>query len=478
MPGGIGNNDSSGLWQWLSRMQAECGTWGRALRHRDYRLYFTGQIISLLGTWVQKIALTWLMWKLTDAARYVGLTVFAEQIPIFLVAPLAGVLADKWPKRTILLWTQTLLMLQAALLAVLAYTGAIQPWHIVVLSAWLGTVRALDVPARQSWVKELVVSVNDVPNAIALGSMSFNSARLVGPSIAAAAIALVKYYGGEEMPITKQMAICFAINAISFLAVIWSIMQISAGRVAMNKGSTPVLEQLREGVSYARSHKVIRSLLAGMAFMGLFGMTYQVLLPVFADKVLHGGATFFGYLQSSVGLGAIGGAIYMASRRTVVGLKSKMVRAMGQFGAGLAATALFGMGLASVSEGGTLVLCIMSLAVMGAGVMVFNSSTNTMLQTIVDDDKRGRVMSLYTLALNGTAPMGGLAAGFFADKFGAPSTMAVCGGMVMVGSLFYWRQLPWMREQVQPIYVAKGILPEMAAGVEAATEAGAIEGKE
>jgi MFS family permease len=478
MTDGNDNLNGSSLLARLGRMRAELGTWGRALRHRDYRLYFTGQIVSLLGTWVQKIALTWLIYDLTKKYGAVGLTTFAEQVPIFLVTGFAGVLADKWPKRTILLWTQALLLVQAALLAVLAYTGVIRPWHIIVLSGWLGFVRAMDVPARQSWVKELVSEVNDLPNAIALGSMSFNSARLVGPSLAAVAILVVTYCGGRNMAVTKQMAICFALNAASFLAVIWSIWRISAGRVAMNRKTTPVLEQLREGLSYARDHRIIRMLLMGMAFMGLFGMTYNVLLPGFADKVLHGGMTYLGYLQSSVGLGAICGAAYMASRKTVVGLKSKMVRGMAQFGCGLAGTALFGMGLAQVSGHMTLLLCMASLVVMGGGVMVFNSSTNTILQTVVDDDKRGRVMSLYTLALNGTAPMGGLAAGFLADHIGAPITMAICGGMVVLGSAVYWRQLPWMREQVRPIYVAKGIMPEVALGVEAATEAGAVQGKD
>lgn len=467
MPDGV-ENSSSGPAARLGRMRGELATWGRALRHRNYRLYFTGQIVSLLGTWMQKAALTWLMWKLTGASVYVGLSLFAEQLPIFFLVPLAGVMADRLPRKKILMWTQALLMLQAALLAVLAYTGVIKPWHIVALSAWLGTVRSLDVPARQAWVKDLVVEMNDLPNAIALGSMSFNLARIVGPGMAMLLVAWVGELGGKNMPLTRPDSVCFAANALSFLAVLWSIWLINVEEKHHKRKTEPVLKELRDGISYAKSLGPIRTLLMMMAYMGFFGMTYQVILPAFTEKVLEEGQKVYGYLLSSVGIGAICGALFMASRKTVVGLNARTVSAM----------ALFGFSLAATATGVVPAMCMITLVMMGFGVMVFNSSTNTVLQTLVDDDKRGRVMSLYTLALNGTAPFGGLVAGYAVDKVGSKLTMMFCGGMVAVGAVGYLLQLPRLKEQVRPIYVAKGIMPEVALGVEAATEAGAVEGKE
>jgi len=458
MPNGIQNYGIITPVKWMGKARSELASWARALRHSNYRLYFSGQIISLLGTWMQKVALMWLMWKLTDATFYVGLTVFAEQIPIFFISPVAGVMADWWSRKKILLWTQSLLMLQAILLAILAYTGVIQPWHIVVLSAWLGVVRATDVPARQAFVVQLIGDVNDLPNAIALGSMSFNTARLVGPSLAGLAIAGVKYFGGEAMPMTKQMAVCFAVNALTFVAVIWSISCIKAVQPEKRRKPRPVFEEIREGFAYAHNFKMIRMMLIMMGFMGLFGMTYHVMLPVFADKILKGGATQYGYLQSSVGLGAICGAIFMASRKSVVSLQARMMTAM----------ALFGISLAATAANATAGMCAVTLAMMGFGVMVFNSSTNTILQTVVDDDKRGRVMSMYVLALNGAAPIGGLIAGYAADKIGVRWTMGACGAMVVAGAFVYWRQLPWLKAHARPIYIAKGILPEMEEVVEAA----------
>jgi MFS family permease len=417
---------------------------------------------------MQKAALTWLMWKLTGKGVYVGLSVFAEQLPIFFFVPLAGVMADRLPRKKILLWTQSLLMVQAGLLAALAYTGAIQPWHIVVLSAWLGTIRSLDVPARQALVKDLVEDMNDLPNAIALGSMSFNLARIVGPGMAMLLVAYAGEHGSKDMPLTRPDSVCFAANAISFLAVLWSIWLIQVNEGHHKRKTLPVLKELKDGIAYAHSIKPIRTMLMMMAYMGFFGMTYQVILPVFTEKALHEGQKVYGYLLSSVGVGAICGAVFMASRKTVIGLNSRTVSAM----------ALFGFSLAATATNTTAGMCMATLIMMGFGVMVFNSSTNTVLQTLTDDDKRGRVMSLYTLALNGTAPFGGLAAGYFVDKAGSRWTMLVCGGMVAIGAGAYFLQLPRLRQQVRPIYIAKGIIPEVASGIETAVESGVVEGKE
>jgi predicted MFS family arabinose efflux permease len=255
---------------------------------------------------------------------------------------------------------------------------------------------------------------------------------------------------------------------VSFLAVLWSVSLIDAQEKHHQRKPASILKELKEGISYAHGIKPIRTMLTMMGYMGFFGMTYQVILPVFTSKVLGEGPKVYGYLLSSVGMGAICGAVFMASRKTVVGLKGRTVSAMALFGFSMAATATYG----------DVGMCMATLMMMGFGVMVFNSSTNTILQTLTDDDKRGRVMSLYTLALNGTAPFGGLVAGYFVDKVGSKLTMMVCGGMVVLGAVAYRLQLPRLREQVQPIYRAKGIIPEVAAGVEAATESGVLEGKE
>jgi MFS family permease len=421
----------------------------RALRHRNYRLFFCGQSVSLVGSWMTRIATSWLVYRLTGSALLLGVVGFAGQIPSFLLAPLAGVLIDRWNRHRVLVVTQVLAMLQSAGLAVLALTGVITIWHVVLLSLFQGAINAFDMPARQAFVVEMVEERKDLPNAIALNSSMVNAARLLGPSIGGVIIAAV----GEGW--------CFFGDALSYVAVIASLLLMRVvPRQRPAAAERRVLPQLREGWAYVAGSPPIRSILLLLALASLLGMPYTVLMPVFASSFLHGGPNTLGFLMAATGVGALLGAVFLASRQSVLGLGKVIPTAAGLFGAGLIGFAL----------SRTLWLALPLLLVTGLGFMVHMAASNTLLQTLVDDDKRGRVMSFYTMAFMGTAPFGSLLAGALADRIGVPLTLIVGGAGCILGALWFARLLPSLRERVRPLYIKLGILPEMAEGLGNATE--------
>ena len=420
----------------------------RALESRNFRLFFIGQSVSLVGTWMQQVAISWLVYRLTGSAVLLGVVSFAGQIPSFLFSPLAGVLADRWDRRRLLLWTQALAMVQASLLASFVLTGLIQVWHLVALSCLLGIINAFDIPVRQAFVVEMVEKKEDLGNAIALNSSLVNSARLIGPSLAGLLIAVF----GE--------GVCFLINAASYLAVIFAIGAMRLRPAKPRQNRKHVLHELREGVGYAVGSAPIRSILILIALMGLVGMPYTVLLPVFAREILQGGAHTFGFLMAAAGLGALASTIFLASRKSVLGLGKVIV----------IATGVFGLGLIGFALSRALPLSLLFLGMTGFGAMAMIASSNTVVQTIVEDEKRGRVMSFFTMAVMGMTPLGSLAAGVSADAVGAPATLIVGGlACLITGSVFASR-LPALQELVRPIYVRLGIIPEVAKGLQTASD--------
>ncbi len=423
----------------------------RALRHRNYRLFFGGQSISLIGTWMTRIATSWLVYRLTGSAWLLGLVGFAGQIPSFLLAPFAGVLVDRWNRHRLLVVTQILAMLQSAALAVLALTGVITVTHVLLLSLFQGLINSFDMPARQAFVVEMVESRADLANAIALNSSMVNAARLLGPSIGGGVIAAV----GEGW--------CFALDAISYLAVIASLllMRLAPRPPRAAEAEAPrVLPELREGLAYVARSAPIRSILLLLAIVSLVGMPYTVLMPIFASQILHGGPHTLGFLMAATGVGALAGAIYLASRSTVLGL-GRLIAWM---------AALFGAGLIGFSLSRSLWLSLLLLLATGTGFMVQMAASNTVLQTLVEDDKRGRVMSFYMMAFMGTAPFGSLLAGGVAHRIGAPATLAAGGVGCILAAAWFARLLPALRQSVRPLYVRMGILPEMATGIQTAAE--------
>ncbi len=421
----------------------------RALRSRNYRLFVAGQSVSLVGTWMQQVAMSWLVYRLTNSAMLLGVVGFASQIPTFLISPVAGVLADRWDRRRLLIATQALAMFQAAFLALVVLTEMVQVWQILLLSLILGVVNALDIPIRQSFVVEMVEHREDLGNAIALNSSMVNGARLIGPSIAGLLVASV----GE--------GICFLLNAVSYLAVIVALaaMRIPHG----SRHPHPrrhILHELHEGFTYAYEFGPIRSILLLVALVSLVGMPYAVLVPVFAKDILHGGAHTFGFIMTAAGSGALVGTLYLASRRSVLGLGRVIVTA----------TIFFAAGIASFALSGNFPLSLAALALAGFGAMTLVASCNTVLQTILDEDKRGRVMSFFTMAFIGVAPFGSLGAGAMAGIIGPRDTLLLGGAGCLAGAAVFARHLPHIREKVRPIYVRMGIIREVANGMETAAE--------
>lgn len=411
----------------------------RALHYRNYRLFFSGQGISLVGTWMQQIAISWLVYRLTDSAFLLGLIGFAGQIPTFLLAPVAGVFADRHNRRKLLVLTQTLAMSQAFLMALLTFTGRVTVWHLVVLSIFLGLVNALDIPVRQSFVVDLIENKDDLGNAIALNSVMFNGARLVGPSIAGLLISIV----GE--------ALCFFLNGLSFLAIVIALMAMNVPERKSEPGTVPFFQGLRDGYVYTFGFAPIRYIILFLGLVSLMGTSYLVLMPVFARDILHGGAHTLGFLMGASGIGALIGAVHLASRKTVRGLGKLIV----------VASATFGTGLAVFSFSRYIPLSLAMMLFVGFGMIVHMASSNTILQTIVEEDKRGRMMSFYAMAFMGMAPFGSLLAGSLASAIGAPNTLAVSGLACIAGSALFLTRLPLIRKLVRPIYVQMGIIKEM-----------------
>lgn len=410
----------------------------RALSHRNYRLFFGGQGISLIGTWMQQIAMSWLVYRLTDSALLLGVVGFTSRIPTFLLASLAGVLADRWNRHRVLVITQTLSMIQAMILAILVLTGAIAVWHIIFLSLSLGLINALDIPTRQSFVVDMIEKREDLGNAIALNSSIVNGARLIGPSVAGMLIATL----GEGM--------CFLLNGLSFIAVIFALLAMKITPKKREAQSSKVFQGLKEGFSYAFGFAPIRSVLLLLGLISLMGMPFTVLMPIFAEKILHGGPQALGFLSGATGVGAIAGSIYLASRKSVLGLGRIIV----------ISSNLFGIGLIGFSLSRLFWLSLLMMLLTGFGMMVEMASSNTVLQTIVEEDKRGRIMGFYTMAFMGMVPFGSLLAGTLANNIGAPNTVMIGGVACILGSVLFAKKLPSLRRITRPIYVEKGIISE------------------
>ena len=419
----------------------------RGLGYRNYRLFFAGQGISLIGTWMQQTAMTWLVYRLTDSAFMLGVVSFSNQIPAFVLTPFGGVLADRANRHRILLVTQILSMLQALTLALLVLTENIQVWHIIALGIFIGSINAFDIPTRQSFLLDMIENRADLGNAIALNSSMFNAARLIGPAIAGVVIAVA----GE--------GVCFLLNALSFLAVLAALLAMKIKPQKIESQQPNPLHGLKEGIRYAFTFTPIRSILLLVALVSVMGIPYSTLMPVFARDILHGGSHTQGFLMSAVGLGALIGALFLASRKNVRGL-GKIIA----FSA-----ALFGAGIVIFSFSNLLWLSLFAMVLTGFGMMVQMASSNTVLQTLADDDKRGRVISLYATAFMGMMPFGSLLAGSVAKIIGAPNTLLIGGLCCILGALLFTRHLPSWREMVRPVYRKKGIIPEIAEGLRAAT---------
>ena len=412
----------------------------RALGHRNYLLYFVGQGVSLTGTWMQRIAMQWLVYRLTGSALLLGVVGFASQIPIFVLSPLGGVMADRWDRHKVLVVTQTLAMLQAFAIAILTLTGRIAEWHIIALGLFLGVVNAFDMPMRQAFIVEMVEGKEDLSNAIALNSFIVNGARLVGPSVAGILIAAL----GEGL--------CFLLNAISFIAVIAALLAMRLKRREMKRRAGKVWQELKGGAAYAFGFAPIRSILLLTALVALVGMPYTVLMPVFAKDILHGGPSTLGLLMAATGVGAIIGAGFLASRKNAAGLETVVAVAAGTFG----------MGLVLLAQSRTLWLALLLLVITGLGMMVQMASNNTVLQTIVDDDKRGRVMSFHNMAFMGVTPFGSLLGGALADRIGTPGTLMACGVACALAALLFASRLRKFRAQVRPVYERLGFVKQSA----------------
>jgi len=419
----------------------------RALHSRNYRLFFAGQILSLIGTWMTSVATSWLVYRVTRSPFLLGLSGFASQIPMFFLAPVAGVLVDRWNRHRTLVITQTLSMLQSFTLAALALSGVITISQILALVLLQGVINAFDMPARQAFVVQMIERREDLGNAIALNSSMVNGARLVGPAIAGVVIGAF----GEGY--------CFLIDGFSYIAVIASLLAMRVAPAVPRANPRRLGVEMREGWHYVRDSAPIRSVLLLLALISLVGMPYTVLMPIFAGPILHGDAHTLGSLMAASGLGALAGAITLAMRRSVLGLGRVIVWSSSLFGA-----ALIAFGFSRL-----LALSLVLVAIAGFGMMRLMASCNTIVQTIVAEDKRGRVMAYYSLAFQGVAPFGSLAAGAIAARFGAPWTLLSGGILCLAGAALFAHKLPRLRHAMRPIYAELGILPPLPPSPETAS---------
>ena len=400
----------------------------RSLAHRSFRLFVVGQGISLIGTWMQQIAMAWLVYRMTNSAFLLGLVGFAGQIPTFFLAPIAGVVSDRARRRPLLLVTQSLSMLQALLLAALTLTGLISVWQLVVLSVVLGVVNTFDMTIRQAFMMEMVPEQNDLANAIALNSTLVNLTRLIGPSIAGITIAVA----GE--------GICFLLNGLSYLAVLWALLAMQIPAVVERK-HPHWLKGIAQGIAYTFGFAPVRAVILLLSLVGFMAAPYYVLLPVFASAILHGNASTLGFLTAAAGVGALAGTLYLASRDGLHGAGELIAICAGALGIALV--------IFSLSQ--TLLVTLAALFVIGFTQMVLMAGSNTVLQTLVAEEMRGRVMSFYTLALMGIAPLGGLLAGLLADKIGAPKAVLLGAPFCLLGGAVFARKLPYLREKARAV---------------------------
>ncbi|MCC3408640.1 MAG: MFS transporter [Microcoleus sp. PH2017_10_PVI_O_A] len=407
-----------------------------ALRSQNYRLFFAGQGISLIGSWMTQVATVWLVYNLSDSPWMLGVVGFTSQIPTLILLPFAGVLIDRTNRHRVIITTQILAMIQSLALAFLALTGVINIWQILILSFCQGAINAFDAPARQAFVSELVEKKEDLANAIALNASMFNGARLIGPAIAGLVIG------------TVGPSYCFLLDGISYIAVIAGLLAMKIKPRKIAASNTKPLQRLKEGFDYAFGFPPIRAILLLLALVSFAGMSHTVLVPIFATKILNGGPQTLGFLMAASGVGAFAGAIYLIGRKSIVGIGKLIAISPAIMGFGL-----IGFGLSRI-----LWLSLIMMLFVGFGFIIQFAGGNTFLQTIVEDDKRGRVMSIYTMAFFGVTPFGNLVAGGMANYIGSPNTVILGGIICILGSIIFTRQLPALKNLVRPIYQKMGLI--------------------
>lgn len=409
----------------------------RALAHRNFRLYLLGQGVSILGTWMQQVAMAWLVYQLTGSPLWLGVVGFAGQIPALFLTPLAGSLIDRTDRHRLLLVTQGVAMSQALVLAVLTLTGHVLAWHVLALALLLGVVNAFDIPARQTFLSELVGKGEALANAIALNSSVFNGARLVGPALAGLLLALT------------SPGVCFLVNGLSYVAVLAALcaMRLPQRDFAPPRGR--LLGGVGEGLAYAWRSPSIRALLVLIGLFNMAGMAETTLLPIVATAVLHGDASTLASLSAAAGAGAFAAAVFLATRRGVAGLGEWVVVTPGVYGLGMVAFSF---------AGGPWAAALLLMAT-GFALLLMTAGANTLLQTLADEDKRGRVVSLYTTMVTGLAPVGGLAAGLLADRLGAPLTLRLTGLACLAGAVVFALSFPRSQLSVPSGAVRPLLLP-------------------
>lgn len=408
----------------------------RALRSRNYRLFFIGQTLSLTGTWMQTVAMSWLVYRMTGSEVMLGTVALSSQIPMLVTAPMAGVVSDRVHRQKLLVITQTLSMLQAAVLAGLVFSGVVQPWHVIALSGFIGIVNAFDMPTRQAYVPELVEDRRDLSNVIALNSAQFNLARMVGPVVAGVMIRLV----GEGA--------CFLLNAVSFLAVIGALLLINVKHERHMVETQNPLAELISGARYAWQIQPIRALLGLISVLSFAtGSLQQVFLPVYAKQVYHGDSATYGWMCMAIAVGALVAAFMLAKRKSVIGLGRWVI----------AASAIASVTIGIFGFTTSIWFGLPVLVFNGFGAMKHMASTNTMIQTIVDDHMKGRVMSFYAMSMVGSMPVGSFLSGFISSWIGAPDTLLIFSLISTLAVLWFWRSMPRFRQELRPIYERKGI---------------------
>ena len=406
----------------------------RALRHRNFKLFFFGQSISVIGTWMTRLATSWLVYRLTHSVLLLGIVSFAGQIVSFALGPLAGVWVERLNRRKLLVWTQAAAAVQSLAMAALTLMHVVTLWEIIALAALQGLINAFDMPGRQSFLVQMVEDRNDLSNAIAINSSMANGARLIGPAIAGLVIAAF----GEGW--------CFLVDGVSYFAVIASLLLMRIKPMNIHRNTSSMLEQMREGWDYVRRFRPIRIILLLFALLSLMGWPYAVLLPIFAGQVLHGGPHTLGWLTAASGIGALASGLSLAVRKSVVGL-TRMLQI---------ATAMLGGALILFGLSHTLWLSLVLMVLVGFGLMQGAAVSNTIIQSLVPEDKRARVMSYYTMAFFGAAPFGSLLAGMLAHRIGAPHTVIVTGAFCVAGSLWFTLMLPKVNAVMRPVYQEMG----------------------
>ncbi len=420
----------------------------RALRHRNFKLFFFGQTVSLVGTWMTRLATTWLVYRLTHSALLLGVVTFVGQIIAFALAPIGGVLAERMDRQKLLVWTQAAAAVQSLAMAALTLANVITLREIIALAAMQGLINAFDMPARQSFLVQMVEDRKDLSNAIAINSSMVNGARLVGPAVAGMVIGAV----GEGW--------CFLIDGVSYFAVIASLLMMRMRMEEIRRTTQGMFEQMREGWDYVRNFRPVRTILLLFSLICLMGYPFAVLLPVFAVQVLHGDASTLGWLTGASGVGALISALSLAVRKSVKGLTRMLQIAAATLGAGLIL-----VGMSRTFWSALLIMCFV-----GFGLMQSASVSNTIIQSLVPEDKRARVMSYYTMAFFGAAPFGSLLAGTLAHRIGAPETLIFTGAFCVAGAVWFTSELPKIRKEMRPVYRELGLLPVREAELAAEAE--------